>query len=162
MEEKPSFLEKLSDRVLRGLIKILPEEMYNSKDLYIDEDFIEKCDEIMKMIGESSTSSSSDVTFIYEILRLNYGRIDSDLPLIRPKFNVYSFLWKTFETLQKETTYKHFIGSYTSDSEDIKSVVNEFRALGDLSPWDGEETSSRIIDSESVDDFPNFQSLKKI
>jgi hypothetical protein len=162
MEEKPSFLEKLSDKVLRGLIKLLPEELYNSKYVDIDEDFIEKCDEIIKMVGESSTASSGDVSFVSEIIRLNYGRMDSDLPLIRPKFNVYSYLWKTYETVWTETVYKHFVGSYNSDGDDIKTIIDEFRMLGDLSPWDGDEVLHRTINSESTDDMIDLDSIKKI
>jgi len=148
MGEKPSFLEKLNDKVLKSLLKYL-----NTDGPWedIDEEFMLACDSIMKMTGFAETANSSDISFLFELLQLN-DEISADSPLNRPSFGLFEVDWSIFETRWVKETYRHKIGSYSRTGYDISEILTELRMLGDFEPWDGVIINEETYDSEMTED----------
>jgi hypothetical protein len=148
MEKGPSFLEKLSDRLLKKFLNLF------SKDddwLEIDENFIEKCDTIVKMTGFSKIASSSDISFLSELLKLNQ-EISPEIPLIRPKFSLFEFDWISYETRWVRNIYRNASGSYSPNGDDISEMVYQFRYLGEFYPEEGDFIDEDTRDSEITDE----------
>lgn len=147
MEKEPSFLEKLSDRILKKFLNIFSKDDVWSE---IDENFIEKCNSIVKMTGFSKIASSSDISFLSELLKLN-KEISSEIPLIRPKFSLFEFDWISYETRWVRNIYRNTSGSYSPNGDDISEMVDQFRYLGEFYPDDGDFIDEDTRESEITD-----------
>ena len=147
MEKEPSFLEKLSDRILKKFLNIFSKDDVWSE---IDENFIEKCNSIVKMTGFSKIASSSDISFLSELLKLN-KEISSEIPLIRPKFSLFELDWISYETRWVRNIYRNTSGSYSPNGDDISEMVDQFRYLGEFYPDDGDFIDEDTRESEITD-----------
>lgn len=148
MNEKPSFLENLSDRVLKSFLNKLNESGPWSE---IDTEFIDKCDFLVKLTGNSDQAEVSDISFLYNLMNLNKN-IQIDEPLNRPSRHVFEVDWYNYETRWVRETYTHEILSYSDNGTDVSELINKLRMVGELDPWDGEFVSDKLIDMETTDD----------
>lgn len=148
MEEKPSFLEKLNDKVLKSLLKYL-----NTDGPWedIDEEFMRACDSIVKMTGFAETANSSDVSFLFELIQLN-DEISADLPLKRPNFGLFEVDWSIYETRWVKETYRHKVGSYSKTGYDVREILTQLRMLVYFEPWDGDIIDEETYDSEMTEE----------
>lgn len=156
MNKKPSFLENLSDRVLKSFLNKLNESGPWSE---IDTEFIDKCDFLVKLTGNSDQTEVSDISFLYNLMNLNKN-IQIDEPLNRPSHHVFEMDWYTYETRWVRETYTHEISSYSDNGTDVSELIDGLRMLGEFDPWDGKFVGDETIEAETTDD--EIGSIKKI
>lgn len=165
MSNEPSVLENLPDKVLRIALKIIEPGYDDYDDFEFDDDFTNLCDEVIKMtsLRKSSVGEIEDYSFLYELFRLNedFNSLP-DVPLIRPKFNLFTIDWKIEERQDRLQRYQHSSGSYDPDGYDLKNIYHKLFSNGEYYVFDGTEIYDDVINSEVADYYFVPNSIKKI
>lgn len=165
MSNEPSVLENLPDKVLRIALNIIEPGYAGYDDFEFDDDFTNLCDDVIKMtsLRKHDTGEIEDYSFLYELFRLNVDfKSSPDVPLIRPKFNLFTIDWEIEERQDRIQRYQHASGSYEPDGYDLENIYRKLFSNGDYYVFDGTEIYDEVINSELEDYSVVPNSIKKI
>jgi hypothetical protein len=150
----PSKLEKVSDRKLFHLIKILSKEIdIDDVDNSVDNDFQTEVQSVCKLFNIEPEYVDED--YIFNLWKMNEDIFEGSvltLPLKRPKLKIYEIEWEA--TFRKISTEKYRLKEpmYTQDMDDVRNILWDMRANGWLDIFEGELIEDYDTDSEMTDD----------
>jgi hypothetical protein len=151
---EPSKLEKVSDRKLFHLIKILSKEInidtvYNS----VDNSFQTEVQSVCKLFNIEAEYIDED--YIFNIWKMNGDTFEDPTltsPLKRPKLKIYEIEWEaTFNKISTEK-YKLKEPLYSQDIDDVSNILWDMRSNGWLDIFEGELIEDYESHSEMTDD----------
>jgi len=148
-------IEQYPDKALRPILFNIVESLEN-EGVYLDdliedyeEHFTEAYGPIESELGTYGLESEfEDVTFIIYILLENPEFATE--PIKRPKLRSYEITHIYDKTLRVQDTY---LNTYDSYIPITKSMLQEMQSDGFYEPYDGEELSSEVLDSDWNDDW---------
>jgi len=148
-------IEQYPDKALRPILVSIVESLEN-EGVYLDdlledyeEHFTEAYGPIESELGTYGLESEfEDVTFIIYILLENPEFATE--PIKRPKLRSYEITHIYDKTLRVQDTY---LNTYDSYIPITKSMLQEMQSDGFYEPYDGEELSSEVLDSDWNDDW---------
>jgi hypothetical protein len=148
-------IEQYPDKALRPILFSIVESLENEGVALDDllEDYEEYFTEAYGPIeSELETyglgSEFEDVTYIIYILLENPEFATE--PIKRPKLRSYEITHIYDKTLRVQDTY---LNTYDSYIPVTKSMLQEMQSDGFYEPYDGEELSSEVLDSDWTDDY---------
>jgi hypothetical protein len=150
----PSKLEKVSDRKLFHLIKILSKEIdIDDVDNSVDNDFQTEVQSVCKLFNIEPEYVDED--YIFNLWKMNEDIFEGSvltLPLKRPKLKIYEIEWEA--TFRKISTEKYRLKEpmYTQDMEDVRNILWDMRANGWLDIFEGDLIEDYDSHSEMTDD----------
>jgi hypothetical protein len=148
-------IEQYPDKALRpilvSIVESLEKEGVSLDDLLEDyeDNFTISYDPIVSELETYGLESEfEDVTFIIYILLENPEF--STEPIKRPKLRSYEITHIYERTAYIQETY---LNTYNSYIPITKSMLQEMQSDGFYEPYDGEELSSEVLDSDWTDDY---------
>lgn len=150
----PSKLEKVSDRKLYHLIKILSKEIdINDVDNSVDNNFQTEVQSVCKLFNIETDYVDED--YIFNLWKMNEDVFEGSVltsPLKRPKLKIYEIEWEA--TFRKISTEKYRLKEplYTQDMDDVRNILWDMRANGWLDIFEGELIEDYDNNSEMTDD----------
>jgi hypothetical protein len=151
---EPSKLEKVSDRKLFHLIKILSKEInidtvYNS----VDDSFQTEVQSVCRLFNIEPEYIDED--YIFNLWKMNGGTFEDPTltsPLKRPKLKIYEIEWEA--TFRKISTEKYRLKEplYTQDIDDVRDILWDMKANGWLDIFEGDLIEDYNVDNEMTDD----------
>jgi hypothetical protein len=150
----PSKLEKISDRKLFHLIKILSKEIdIDDIDNSINNDFQIAVQSVCKLFNIETEYVDED--YIFNLWKMNEDIFENSTltsPLKRPKLKIYEIEWEA--TFRKFSTEKYKLKEplYSQNMDDVHSILWDMRANGWLDIFEGELIEDYDTDSEMTDD----------
>ena len=151
---KPSKLEKISDRKLFHLIKILSKEIdIDDIDNSINNDFQIAVQSVCKLFNIETEYVDED--YIFNLWGMNEDIFENSTltsPLKRPKLKIYEIEWEATFTKFSTEKYKLKEPLYSQNMNDVHSILMDMRGNGWLDIFEGELIEDYDTDSEMTGD----------
>jgi hypothetical protein len=151
---EPSKLEKVSDRKLFHLIKILSKEInIDDVDNSVDNDFQVEVQSVCRLFNIETEYTDED--YIFNLWKMNEDIFKSGEltnPLKRPKLKIYEIEWEA--TFRKISTEKYRLKEplYSQDMDDVRNILWDMKDNGWLDIFEGELIEDYDVDNEMTDD----------